>query len=180
MISPDPHLWPAFGANSEKGPTLLQNRSLKSPDSTWKSFFTLFTTYFSTKYLEQNCVVQALNFLPLTAHLRLPECWICPKTTCCQLNHWPICVLKGLLGLLGWAGNTQSRHFLLFYTHMYPKVPKSTLKYQKVPKLGLLGCITLAAISSTIAPYHYCHYWRRHWRQQKVRLRLCALIGYGT
>ena len=97
-----------------------------------------------------------------------------------NLHNWPICVLKGLLGLLGWAGNTQSRHFLLFYTHMYPKVPKSTLKYQKVPKLGLLGCITLAAISSTIAPYHYCHYWRRHWRQQKVRLRLCALIGYGT
>ena len=55
-------------------------------------------------------------------------------------------------------------------THMYPKVPKSTLKYQKVPKstlkyqntkvpkLGLLGCKTLAAIPSTIAPYHYCHY----------------------
>ena len=79
------HLWPAFGANSEKGPTLLQNRSLKSPDSTWKSFFTLFTTYFSTKYLEQNCVVQALNFLPLTAHLRLPECWICPWLCCLGL-----------------------------------------------------------------------------------------------
>ena len=139
MISPDPHLWPAFGANSEKGPTLLQNRSLKSPDSTWKSFFTLFTTYFSTKYLEQNCVVQALNFLPLTAHLRLPECWICPKTTCYPLHHWSICVLKGLLGLLGWAGNAQSRHFLLSYTHMYPKVPKSTLKVPKKSKLGLLA-----------------------------------------
>ena len=96
----------------------------------------------------------------------------------CQLGS--ICVLKGLLSRLGWAGNAQSRHFLLTYTHMYPKVPKSTLKYQKVPKLGLLGCKTLPAIPSTIAPYHYCHYWRRHWRQQKVRLRLCALIGYGT
>ena len=63
----------------------------------------------------------------------------CPKRDWVYLldmyenNH---CVLKGLIGLLGWAGNNQSRHLLLSYTHMYPKVPKSTQKYQNVPKNG--------------------------------------------
>ena len=43
-----------------KGPDLLQNRSRKSPDSTWKSFFPPITTYFSTKSRWQNFVAQAL------------------------------------------------------------------------------------------------------------------------
>ena len=44
-----------------KSPDLLQNRSRKSPDSTWKSFFSPITTYFSTKSRWQNFVSQALS-----------------------------------------------------------------------------------------------------------------------
>ena len=47
-----------------KGPNLLQNRSWKSPDFSWKSFYPPITTYFSTMYRWQNFVAQALPISP--------------------------------------------------------------------------------------------------------------------
>ena len=44
-------------------PDMLQNRSRKSPDSPWKSFFSPTTTYFSTKSRWQNFVSGALQRL---------------------------------------------------------------------------------------------------------------------
>ena len=72
-----------------KGPDLLQNRSRKSPDSSWKSFFSPITTYFSTKSRWQNFVAQALD----------------------NINYWKrkIYVLQTIgVGRLGhlWVGST--------------------------------------------------------------------------
>ena len=45
-----------------KSPDLLQHRSRKSPDSSWKSFSPPITTCFSTKSRRQNFVPQALLY----------------------------------------------------------------------------------------------------------------------
>ena len=56
-----------------KGPDLLQNRSRKSPDSSWKSFFSPITTYFSTKSRWQNSVSEALCFTNFTTFAQVIE-----------------------------------------------------------------------------------------------------------
>ena len=82
------------------------------------------------------------------------------KINLLQLHHWPICVLNGPTWTSWLSRERESTKKYPYVPKSDKKVPNSTLKYKntKVPKLGLLGCKTLEAIPSTIAPYYYCHY----------------------